>query len=443
MRILLVQPKMTRRPMDSGLKAKMSPSLALLTLKALTPVQHSVVIVNENVQRIDFAQPADLVAITVTVDALPRASAIAAKYRRRGVPVVAGGIHISADPDSAAGLFDSVCLGRAEATWPAILADCAAGQLKPLYADNLADRAICPPDHGAPDCAYIYPNVVASSRGCPYRCDFCYNSAAGCTPFIPRPTDEVVREVRALGRRHVLFVDDNFIGNPRRTAELLKALLPLNIKWSAAVTANVIDHPDLLDLMVASGCQSLFIGFETLNQAAITAVHKRQNHTGRYADIVEQLHRRGIMVNASIVFGLDDDDEHVFEKTLAWMQAHRVETVTAHILTPYPGTALYRRLADAGRIVDDDLAHYDTAHVVFSPAKMTRQQLQFGYQQFYKDFYSWRSIMARLPHDTARRRAYLFFAIAYRKFGRITEFVSHLIPLKTMGWLAAKVSYGL
>ncbi|MCL2489475.1 MAG: B12-binding domain-containing radical SAM protein [Propionibacteriaceae bacterium] len=443
MRILLVQPKMTRRPMDSGLKSKMSPSLALLTLKALTPAEYTVVVLNENVRRVNFAQAADLVAITVTVDVLPQASVIAAEYRRRGVPVVAGGIHISADPDSAAGLFDSVCLGRAEATWPALLADLAAGQLKPRYVDNLADREIRPPDHGAPDRAYIYPNILAASRGCPYQCDFCYNSAPGSTPFIPRPIDDVVREVRALGRRHVLFVDDNFIGNPRRTGELLNAMLPLNIKWSAAVSANVVDYPDLLDLMVASGCQSLFIGFETLNQAAITAVHKRQNHTDRYADVVEQLHRRGIMVNASIVFGLDEDDESVFERTLTWMKAHRVETVTAHILTPYPGTALHRTLADAGRIVDTDLAHYDTAHVVFSPAKMTMRQLQFGYERFYRDFYSWRSILARLPHDTARRRAYLFFAIAYRKFGRITEFISHLIPLKTMGWFAAKVSYGL
>ena len=443
MRILLVQPKMTRRPMDSGLKSKMSPSLALLTLKALTPAQHSVVIINENVQRINFAQHADLVAITITVDVLPRASAIAAEFQRRGVPVVAGGIHISADPDSAAGLFDSVCIGRAEATWPALLTDYAAGELKPRYVDDLVDREIRPPDHSAPDRAYIYPNVLAASRGCPFRCDFCYNSSPGSTPFIARPVDEVVLEVRALGRRHVLFVDDNFIGNPRRTAELLTALLPLHIKWSAAVSANIVDHPDLLDLMVASGCQSLFIGFETLNQAAITAMHKRQNHTDRYAEVVDQLHRRGIMVNASIVFGLDDDDANVFERTLTWMRAHRVETVTAHILTPYPGTALYRFLADAGRISDTDLGHYDTAHVVFSPAKMTKEQLQFGYEQFYKDFYSWRSIMARQPHDAARRRAYLFFAIAYRKLGWITEFISHIIPLKTMGWFAAKFSYGL
>jgi len=441
MKILLVQPKMGRRPMDSALKAKMAPSLALLTLKNLTGPVHDVTIVNENVEKLAYDVDADLVGITVTVDTLPRAAAIAERFRRRGVTVVAGGIHITADPTSARPYFDAICTGRAEATWRRLLHDTETGCLKAVYADDLADRRICPPDYDVPlDDRYIYTNVVSTSRGCPFHCDFCYNSSRGSTPFIARPVADVLRDIRAVKRTHILFIDDNFIANPRRTAELLEALLPYHVKWSAAVTANIIDYPDLLDLMARSGCRSLFIGFETLRQASIDQMHKRQNHTDRYAAIVRELHRRGIMVNASIVFGMPGDDVSVFPETLEWMVRHKVETVTAHILTPYPGTALHRRLLDESRIIDEDLSHYNTAHVVFQPDSMTPTELYEGYLGFYRQLYSFRNIWKRLPQK-GRRRAYLLFNLGYRKFGRLTDALSHLVPLGLLGRLAASISY--
>jgi len=429
--------------MDSGLKAAMSPSLALLTLNALTPQRHKVTIVNENVARLDLDCHADLVALTVTVDVFDRAVAIARCFRRRGIPVVAGGIHISAAPDSAVPFFDAICIGRAETTWQPLLEDVENGRLQRCYRDDPSNGTpISSPDyHIADSKRYIYPNVVTTSRGCPFRCDFCYNSAAGSTPYMRRPIADVLKDIESVSRRHILFIDDNFIGNPEYTIRLLRQLTPYHLKWSAAVSANVVKRPDILDLMADSGCQSLFVGLETLRQPSLVAVHKTQNVPDQYATLVSELHHRGIMVNASIVFGLPGDGPGVFEATLAWMVKHKVETVTAHILTPYPGTVLHARMAAQGRIIDHDLSHYDTAHVVFQPDSMTPQQLQAGYQRFYRQLYSFRNILARLPDEPSRRRAYLLFTLGYRKFGRPTSALSRIVPLSWLGSLAARIAY--
>jgi radical SAM superfamily enzyme YgiQ (UPF0313 family) len=172
-------------------------------------------------------------------------------------------------------------------------------------------------------------------------------------------------------------------------------------------------------------------------------MHKGQNHIKHYDAIVHGLHRRGIMVNASIVFGLPDDDPSVFEETLNWMVKQKVETVTAHILTPYPGTALYKRMAAEHKITDLNLAHYNTAHVVFEPDNMTAQELYNGYVDFYKNLYSFRNIMKRIPDNRKQRTAFLFFNLLYRKFGRVSEMVSRIIPLNLIGRFAARVSYRL
>ena len=434
---------MGRRPMDTLLKARMSPSLALLTLKRLAPAGHTVRIINENVSRIDWNWPADLVGITVTVDVSGRAAEIAARFRSKGVKVVAGGIHISSDPESmaATGAFDAVCAGRAEASWVEILRDAQAGALKPFYRDDFSVPAICPPDYSGAGAESLYTNVVCASRGCPMHCGFCYNSSDGAVPFLNRPVADVLNDIREIGGRHILFIDDNFIGNPRWTREFLRAAAPLGLKWGAAVSANLLDMPDLMDLMAESGCQSLFIGFETLNQAALDAVGKRQNNASRFAELARELHSRGIMVNASVVFGLPGDDAGVFKRTLDWMIANKIETVTAHIMTPYPGTALHKQMLAEGKITDFDLSHYDTAHVVYEPESMTANELRAGYLWFYKELYSFRNILRRFPVQKQQRKAYLCFNFFYRKFGWFAEAISRVIPPRALGKFAAWVSY--
>lgn len=441
MNILLIQPKMNKRPMDTDLKSRMSPSLALLTLMRLTPETHTVTMVNENIESVDFQCDVGLVGITVTLDVMPRAIRIADAFRRRGIAVVAGGIHVTCSPEECLPHFSAICVGAAERVWEAMVRDAEAGALRRVYHDMQGFRGdeIASPLYGVADKNYLYTNVVTASRGCPNSCDFCYNSCQNSF-YVQRPVADVVRDIRACGTRHILFIDDNFAGSPAHTRRLLCAIRGLGIKWNAAVTTAILNDLELLDLMAETGCQSLFIGFESINDSALRAVNK-PNRFAQYERLIGEIHKRGMMINASMVFGLDGDDKTVFDNTLAWLEKHKIETLTSHILTPYPGTALYRRMEQAGRIVNRDLAKYNTAHVVFRPEGMTAEELYGGYRRMYRRFYSFRSIVRRLPVLKTQRAPYLLFSLFYRKFGKFTSALSRLVPLRLIGKLATRMAY--
>ena len=442
MKILLIQPEMNKRPMDTDLKTRMAPSMALLTLLSLTPERHEVVLVNENIEPLRYSSGFDLVGVTVTVDVMPRAVQIAREFQRMGTPVVAGGIHITCCPDDCLPFFDAICVGAAERVWARMLENAENGSLQKVYHDmaNLASGELASPAYGQIDKSrYLYTNVVSTSRGCPNRCDFCYNSCENRV-YVRRPIDNVIADIRALGTRHVFFIDDNFIGSPAYTRELLEEMRPLKLKWSAAVTAQILDYPELLDLMAQTGCQSLFIGLESVNDTSLRGVNKH-NQFEKYDKLATEIHRRGIMINASMVFGLDGDGPDVFGKTLDWLVKSKIETLTSHILTPYPGTALYRRMDEAGRITCRDLSKYNTAHVVFRPSGMTAEELSDGYIWMYRKFYSLNNILRRFPEHRAQRKSFLLFNLFYRKFGRFTSSAARLIPMRVLGALAARISY--
>jgi radical SAM superfamily enzyme YgiQ (UPF0313 family) len=447
MKIKLIQPVMLPRPMDTKLKTRMSPSLALLTISNLTPKEHEVIILNENVEKIDFNEPVDLVAITVTVDGMNRAVEISKEFQKRGITVVAGGIHITSDPESAVNSFDAISVGMAERVWAKILKDKENNSLEKIYNDveNIVGKEIVSPDYDIIDKSkYLYTNIISTSRGCPFQCDFCYNSCKNVLKtYINRPVDDVIKDINTLKTRHIMFIDDNFIGNPKWTKELLRAIKPLQLKWNAAVTSNIVDMPILLDDMKEAGCQSLFIGFESINSKSLESVHKVQNTVNRYEKLVDELHRRGIMVNASFVFGLDEDDGSIFKSTLEWIVKNRIETVTSHILTPYPGTKLYKELLAVNRIVDFNLTNYNTANVVYKPKNMSAEELYNGYLWIYKEMYTFKNIMRRLPKSKKQWIPFLSFNFFYRKFGKFTEVFCNIVSFKNVGrfyrWLAYRI----
>lgn len=443
MYVKLIQPKMLRRPMDTDLKTHMSPPLGLLTVMNVLWDRHRVTLENENIRPIELFDGPDIVGISVTVDTLPRAMAIAAEFRKRGIPVVAGGIHITTAPDTIPeGAFDVLCIGPAEGTWPRIVQDAAQGQLQPVYRcdGSFSGADIVSPAYDLIDRRdYLYCNIVHTSRGCPYRCDFCYNSCGGHA-WLCRPINDVLRDIHTVGRKHVMFIDDNFAGDPSWTRQLLHAITPLGIRWNAAVSMNIALDTELLDLMKRSGCEGLFIGFESVNAESLKGVHKGQNSIAKYEQAVRNIHERGMMVNASFVFGLDGDTPDTFQHTLDFILRNRIETVTSHIMTPYPGTVLYDRLKAEGRILTDDLSLYNTAHVVFQPKQMTAEQLYSGYLWMYRQIYSFRNILRRMPQKPDQRAAYLMFNLLYRKFGRLSDRLCRCIGYERIGWLGEKLS---
>lgn len=442
MYIKLIQPRMIKRPMDTDIKTHMAPPLGLLTIVNMLRDKHTVVLQNENIEDIIYDTP-DIVGISVTVDTLFHAMEIAEKFRKKGVVVVAGGIHITTaletvSPDA----FDAFSVGPAEGTWHDILEDLKKGELKKVYRCNgqITGKDIVSPAYDFLEKGkYLYCNVVHTSRGCPFKCDFCYNSGKEHM-YVNREIDDVIRDIKSVKSKHIMFIDDNFAGNYVWLKEFLERIKPLDIKWNAAVSINVCYNEPLLDLMKDSGCQGLFIGFESINPISIGDVHKVQNETESYEKAIENVHKRGMMINASFVFGLDGDTKETFNSTLDWIVKNKIETVTSHILTPYPGTELYRRMKQEGRLLTDDLSLYNTANVVFEPKGMTKDELYDGYIKIYKDIYSIKNILKRMPEAKEQRAAYILFNLFYRKWGKLTAALCRIVTYERLGKLAEKVS---
>lgn len=443
--IKLISPRVTLRPMDSHFKRHMAPPLALLVLGAATPARHQVTVEDENVERLHLEDSPDLVGISVKADTAFRSYEISRRYRERGIPVVLGGIHPTACPAEALKHADSVVIGEADQLWRALLEDFETGNLKPVYRmTHEFDLAKSPVPRWdlIRGKNYLYTNTLCAGRGCPWHCDFCYNSS----PNIPRghrmkPLPNILSEIESLNSRQVMFIDDNFIGNPQKARHFLKKYMPAGLTWHTAVSVDIGQYDDILDLMADSGCKSLFIGFETLNDENLLNCSKRQNRVREYERTIHKIHERGMMVNASLVFGFDHDGPEVFANTLEWLVAQKIASMTAHILTPYPGTRLYTRLMQQNRIIDFDLRRYNTAHVVFRPKHMTPEQLLDGYLWIYSQFYSWRRILQRLPVSGSQRAAYLLFNLCYRKYGKVFSLVGKLGLMGAIARFAKALSY--
>lgn len=448
LQIKLISPKMSLRPMDSEMKRKMSPPLSLVTIASMTPGQHDVFIEDENIKPINLNDKPDLVGITVNVDTVYRAAELASIYRAKGTKVIFGGIHASAHAEEMTQYCDAVCVGEAEEVWPTMLEDLRRGELKKIYHHPTpTDLSLVPIADWSfikQKSNYLYYNIIVASRGCPFKCEFCYNSCDYVSgKYRNRPAEDIIEEIKRLDSKQIMFIDDNLIGNLNWMEHFLDLIEPMNVVWHGAVSTNIVHHPELISRMSATGCRSLFIGFESINPDSIKSVNKSQNKIGDYERLIKLLHDNNIMVNASLAFGFDHDTVETFHETLEWLVRNKVETMTGHILTPYPGTVLHKRFEEEGRIICRDLTKYNTSHVVFQPLNMTPEQLYDGYIGMYKQFYSLRNIIRRRPDNKKLLPAYFLFNFGYRKFGRITSLLGQMGLMNWIGRLARRLSYGI
>ena len=247
---------------------------------------------------------------------------------------------------------------------------------------------------------YMPATVVQATRGCPHQCEFCSVSAFVEHSFKTKPIGDVVAEVKAGGRRRVLFVDDNLAADAECLKELLRALIPLRIHWYSQISFNVTRDGELLELMRQSGCRGVFIGFESLMQESLVETGKQFNQAADYQSGIRELHRRKIAVMAALVLGYDHDGAEVFERTLRFLDDARADALQLAVLTPFPGTPLYRRLEGEGRIRDRNWEHYDLGHVTFAPKNMTAAELEEGHNRVLGRFYSWPRILRRTWRQT-------------------------------------------
>jgi radical SAM superfamily enzyme YgiQ (UPF0313 family) len=406
---------------NTPLKKALCPPLGLAMIAAITPPDVEVSLTDENVTVVDFKKETDLVGITALTITAQRAYEIADSFKARGVKVVLGGVHPSALPEEATQHADAVVIGEAEGIWPNLIEDFKANRLQRVYRHrerpSLLNLPIPRRDLFAKG-AYYVTNTISTTRGCPYSCSFCSVTSFFGHTYRCRPVEEVLKEIETLNRRKlVAFVDDNIVGNPKFAKELFRALVHYRIKWVAQASVTIAGDDELLKLAADSGCQALFIGFETLSPANLAAVGKRVNAVDEYKAVIRKIHSHGIAIHGFFLLGLDEDNEDVFERTVRFAQKMRLEGAQFAWPVPYPGTDLCESLDKAGRIVTKDWLQYES-NLVFKPKLMSRKVLQKGRDWAWCEFYSLPSIWRRV--GMARRNLVLIWAVNlhYRAFWR-------------------------
>src|SRR5262245_27065056 len=431
MRVKMILPALTEAtsPLFRPIKYSLFPPLGLATLATYLSSDDEVSITDEHVEQLKVDDEPDLVVIQVYITSAYRSYRIADHYRRRGAYVVLGGLHVTSLPEEAADHADTIFLGPGEDTWPQFLRDYRAGNPAKRYQSQTRTLAALPPilrdlikQH-----LYLVPNSIVVSRGCPYVCEFCYKEAffKGGRSYYTQTVDAALAEIDRLPGRHLYFLDDHLFGNSHFAAALFDGMRGMGRLWQAAGTVNSVLQPNLLEKAARWWLRSLFVGFETTNISNLREQRKMQNLHHSYGDAVRRLHGLGVMVNSSFVFGMDGDDETVFNRTVEWAITEGIETATFHILTPYPGTALYERMQREGRVLHHNWDLYDTRHTVFQPKLMTPSRLEAGYWAAYKDFYRWGSILrgSSAKENWSGRLRHFAYAAGWKKFEPLWDFI--------------------
>jgi radical SAM superfamily enzyme YgiQ (UPF0313 family) len=418
---LLINPFYPKDPHASFGKHVLTPTLALTSIAGATPPGWSVRYWDENLLQgpppwVPFPQ---VVGITVHLTFARRAYALADWYRCRGAKVVLGGLHVLSCPDEAAPHADALAVGEGVQLWPEILRDVAAGALRRVYHGSYRRpyRDDPPPRRDLlPRGSFLSTTSLIATRGCHNRCGFCYLATDGLhMPYLVRDVEQIAAEFAADGQPYGVFIDNNLGSRPEYLRRLCRALRPLEKIWSAAVSLDVTDDPAVVREMALAGCTGVFIGFESLQDDNLADARKKSPRAAEYARRVAILHDHGIQVNGSFVLGFDHDRPDVFAKTVDWIEANRLECATFHILTPYPGTPLFRQLVAEGRLLHRDWDRYDTAHVVFRPKHLTPAQLAAGYDWCYRRLFSHGSIWRRRPRDWRSVLPYLGMSYLYKR----------------------------
>jgi radical SAM superfamily enzyme YgiQ (UPF0313 family) len=426
---LLINPFYPKDPHASFGKHVLTPSLALTSFAGATPEPWRLQYWDENL--LHGRPPCDpmpqVVGITVHLTFAKRAFALAAWYRSRGATVILGGLHVLSCPEECAPHADSLAVGDGVQLWPDILRDVEAGRLQPVYRATYetAYRDDPPPRRDLlPRRSFLTTASLIATRGCHNRCGFCYLSTEGLKmPYRVRDAAQIVREFAEDDQPYAVFIDNNLGSRREYLRELCRAMRPLEKIWSAAVTLDVTNDPQLVREMALAGCTGVFIGFESLSDGNLSAARKRTPRTEDYARRVQLLHDNGIQVNGSFVVGFDEDRRDAFVTLAQWIEANRLECATFHILTPYPGTPLFRQMEAEGRLLHRDWSLYDTAHVVFRPRHLSPDELARGYAWLYRRLFSHTSIWRRRPQDWRAVPAYLAMSYLYKRSNRAWRFL--------------------
>jgi len=427
MNILLISPVPCENVRTK--KELMIPQLALYILKGLTPLNHHVQIVEEEVSKIDLNYDCDLVGISCMTANAPRAYELCEEFRNRGKVVILGGVHPTILPNEALKHCNSVVIGEAEGVWKSLLNDFVKGELKSIYhQENPALDEYIPKDFSELLKKRLFNIIpILTSRGCPYNCEFCCVSNLFGERIRHIPIPNIIKDIRSSKAKNFIFLDDNIIGDLAYAKELFKAIKPLRINWvGQASIALLTQNEEILELAAQSGCKSLFIGLESVTEDKMKFLHKSFNEINKLEDALNKISKMGILIHASIVFGFDTDTTEIFSKTTDFLIKNRVSTVSFNVLTPYPGTKVYEEFKKEDRLLTTDWKYYNHNTVVFYPKNMTPYELQYGKTYARKKFYRFNSLVKRFYKNSHNPFVYFLTNYGHRQqvkveLKRITE----------------------
>ena len=444
MHLTLIHPCIGRRAGDrSYVRTWQMESLPAATLAGLTPKDIEVRFYDDRMETIPFDEATDLVAISVETYTAKRAYQIASEYRRRKVPVVMGGFHPSLCPDEAAKHAEAVVVGEAEESWPLLLDDFRHGKLEKFYQSTgrpslervKPDRSIFRGKR------YLPVGLVEAGRGCHFKCDFCAVQTVFHSSQTRRTVDAILSELAAIKdtKKLIFFVDDNITSNLAQAKEFFRALIPLKLRWVSQASINAAHDEEFLDLLVRSGCQGVLIGFESLNPANLSSMNKSFNTArGGFTKALENLRRHRIRIYGTFVFGYDGDTPESFTPTVEFSRDHGFYIAAFNHLTPFPGTPLYQRLKDEGRLLYDAWwldERYSYNRIPFQPRGIDPEELRRRCLEARRSFYSWPSILRRGVDPVNRSNAFMwrnFFLINAMHRGDVS--LRDFYPLGDESW---------
>lgn len=435
MKVVLISPKGPLYRTRGGIfkKSLRYQPLTLTTLAALAPPELEIEfrLIDEGIDEVPLDIDADLVGLTVLTGSANRAYELSAHFRARGIKTVLGGPHVTLVPLDAQAHADAICVGYADRSWPQLLRDHAHGHMLSRY-DQGADFKLDNLPFARRDLLdgrkYLTQAVFEATRACAHDCEFCVSPTAWGRRQFQKPIDHVVEDIRRVGQRKILFIDLNLISDRDYARELFGALVPLKVRWFGLSTSLIGRDHALMELMARSGCSGLLIGFETVSRGGLAAIGKKFNDPDRYSDLIGDLHRLRIAIQGCFVFGNDDDDAGVFERTAEFVIEAGIDLPRFALLTPFPGTPLFRRLDAEGRILTRDWDLYDAQHVVFQPKLMSPEELAQGHERAWKRVYAYRAIARRLAKARIDLPLAVTVNLGYRYFAH------HLKSHYTCDW---------
>lgn len=436
MKIKMILPALTeaKSPFRRPIKYSLFPPLGLATLAAYCNADDEIDLQDEHVEELNIHDQPDLVVMQVYITNAFRAYDLADHYRKKGSYVCLGGLHVTSLPDEASPHADTIFLGPGEESWPRFLNDFKNGGAKKVYTSKERTLETIPPIRRdlIKRHLYLVPNSIVVTRGCPHHCNFCYKDAffEGGRSFYTQQVDDALAEIDRLPGKHLYFLDDHLLGNQRFANSLFDGMKGMNRVFQGASTIDAILRGNLIEKAAEAGMRSVFVGFETLSNGNLQQSNKKQNIGKDYGEAISRLHSLGIMINGSFVFGLDEDDKDVFKRTVDWAVRNALTTCTFHILTPYPGTGLYKTMEQHGRILHKQWNLYDTRNVVYKTASLNEDELKNGYDWAYRSFYSWKNIAAAsLQHENLKHAIKHFaYSGGWKKFEPLWNFM-----IKTQG----------